>query len=435
MPLVLFSLASCGDVSTTSAATTSAEATSTGAPTTPTPTTPEPTTTPAPAPAITDVYDYSAVLDLTNDTAKNEVVRISGVVENVDDSDAKLMYGNFYLSDPLNGKTIQVYGASATETALVKEDAGDGTYKGTFTNPKDFNNIYGTGADKIEEGDYVTLVGVASSFNNKGQLSGAIIDTKTMSDVSTLSYKYCSKSKVTYAEGVTSETALATVKFDGVAEGADASKIYQLDWNQEVKFALTVEDGYEATVSLDRGYEEVSLDGKNGVYSFNAGCINNVIVNVAKENADVIKLNTKTLKIGSAYGDSTSTIKGTSFSSYQCADYGDGIQMRYKNSLKSAVSNTTATARAIKSIEVTFNSAKHPAGTAKEGLFVVNSGTAVTSTTDTSKGAACDFDGTNYTVKFDYAETDAIKFFSLVHTPISGTAYFSSIVVTMYPAA
>ena len=81
-------------------------------------------------------------------------------------------------------------------------------------------------------------------------------------------------------------------------------------------------------------------------------------------------LTSENLGLKNSYADSTVTIDGVSLQLTQCADYGDGIQMRYKNSIKSSIANTTAFESGIASLKLVWSTTKSN-GFANEKMMMI----------------------------------------------------------------
>lgn len=150
-------------------------------------------------------------------------------------------------------------------------------------------------------------------------------------------------------------------------------------------------------------------------------------LNVTEFNGVVLDETKLGLKDG--YADATSTINGVSFSSIGTAGYGDGIQMRYKNSVASSIANTTAFGTGIKVVTFNYSSSSSPA--AKTNIIEVSFGT-----TD-----ACDAETVKISTKVGqttYVVTPGVTtytFMKIAHTTTSGTVYFSSINVELVKGA
>ena len=76
------------------------------------------------------------------------------------------------------------------------------------------------------------------------------------------------------------------------------------------------------------------------------------------DDPNTVFLNTKTLGVGSSYGNGTPTVEGIGFSFTELGNYGTGMQMRQKDGKISSICNTTALARPIASIVVVLNAEK-----------------------------------------------------------------------------
>ena len=83
-----------------------------------------------------------------------------------------------------------------------------------------------------------------------------------------------------------------------------------------------------------------------------------VIEALIPDDPNTVFLNTKTLGVGSSYGNGTPTVEGIGFSFTELGNYGTGMQMRQKDGKISSICNTTALARPIASIVVVLHADK-----------------------------------------------------------------------------
>ena len=139
-------------------------------------------------------------------------------------------------------------------------------------------------------------------------------------------------------------------------------------------------------------------------------------------NGKDVDLTTDSLKVGSSYGNGTSTISGFGFEFIELGNYGNGIQMRTsKAGVSSSLWNTTAFTKGIKTIVLSYNAAK---------VSTKNISNAIKFTFGNEMGAADYTASLNIeTGKLEYVITpdkDTYTFFKLLHTA-SNSFYFDSI--------
>ncbi len=187
-------------------------------------------------------YTHADINDLSS-LEGGHVYAFSGILEDLDHTDK---HGNAYVTDPETGATVQLYGATTTESALVETG---GTWK--YTNPKD---AVTTLAD-YENGDEVTGYGLweADFGNFKAILTGHEASSRT------------------YAASV-----------DAAIENGTAtlSKETGLAYGETVTVTTTPESGYtvsNVTVATAYGQLPATMTAEN-TYTFPATCKNVVSV-------------------------------------------------------------------------------------------------------------------------------------------------------------
>jgi hypothetical protein len=353
---------------------------------------------------VDPVISSMTIADAAKLTADNPgVVKIAGIyAENHDTT-----YGNGYLMDPTTGDSVLVYGCTWTASALAKTDSGLGYYTGAFTNPKDY------ATKGVTVGSYVEMEAVVKVFNKTVEVMG-VFTKETLATDAAYTYTYAAS-----AAAATNGT-VALSKESGLAFG------------EAVTVTATPATGYKVdTVSVDRGYakEKVAADAA-GAYSFKANVKNVVTVTFVSTTAVVTSLNLTVDTLSqpaSAYtATNEQTISGVTIVSSNVGNYGDGLQMRYKNSVASLdLQHFRYDDSHQEHVTVTFNTAKHTTAQSAALLFVA-CGTASQAATTT--GTDVKFDGTNASVVV--TPTDATSTFFIVgHNTTSGAIYLSSIVV------
>jgi hypothetical protein len=135
------------------------------------------------------------------------------------------------------------------------------------------------------------------------------------------------------------------------------------------------------------------------------------------------------LGLGAAYADVASvTVDNVDMGVYQCSDYGDGIQMRYKNAKQSGFFNLEATPYPIVSITIAHNDTKYP--TYAPTLLDVYAGTTSQQAATTGgQQPVTEMGVYEYTVNFEASAN--ITFFKIEKPALDFSAYLTSVTVTM----
>ena len=343
-----------------------------------------------PSPTKTTIAALNA---LTADDTTH-LYEVTGILE---DKIATDKYGNGYLTDATTGASIKIYGSTTTASAITFTDNALG-----FTNPKD---AVTTLAD-YANGESVTLHCIYKYYNSTPEIMGIM----TAHAATTNKYSITKETATNGTFTVDKETAT---------------------YGETVTITTTPNEGYSVdTVKVNHNYanESATTVTADSSYTFTVTCVNSITVTFkAAETNSLILTSSNIISTQSAYGNYDSTVGGVTIKAMGCADYGNGIQMRYKNSVASAVYNTSATPKAIKNIVFTFG--KSQSATAE--LTYVAFGAA--SLADTTTGAAVTYDGTEhtYTITPDAA---TYTFFKFGHTTTSGTVYFESVVINYVTA-
>lgn len=225
---------------------------------------------------------------------------------------------------------------------------------------------------------------------------------------------------------------LASGSLSVKAGGTNTIAATYIDTTATTAFTVASADEKVATVSAGAVASGVSTITVTGVaigettITVTSGDFSRTFA-VSVVDANTVQITTDTLGITGAYNDYTKTTDGVSYSSYQCADYGNGIQMRYSSSKASYVCNTTAFPRAIKSVTLNFNSTFT---NTKDLLYVAFGSASVAAATEGIKATKVADSSTLTITPTDTTST----FFKLGHTTTSGATYVDSIVITLEAA-
>lgn len=337
----------------------------------------------------------ATIADLKTLTASvtDKVYTVSGIWEAGKNDD----FGNGYLTDPATGDSIMVYGATKTPTAITF-DGSSGSPVFTFTNPKDAKDW------DVANGQHVTMKAVYKYYNGTAEIMGVV----TNNVAATTTYK---------ASVVTPENGTVTLsKTEGIAFG------------EEITVTATPADGYklESLSVVDaQGKRNAVVDGK-----FNATVVNKVeaVFVSSTEVKTSSTLDCEALNIGSSYGDSKATVDGAAWTVKQLGNFGNGMQMRYKNNVASAFWNTTELPGTIKSVIITLNAAKPQKGNLVFVAFGETEQSAATAGSNVSFEEATRV----YTVT---PSVENAKFMKFSHLTSGGSAYIDSVVIEYNVAA
>lgn len=331
-------------------------------------------------------------------TDNKTIYTVSGYAADIQNN----VYGDFELYNADFTKDIEVYGICTSKSCFEVSSTKAGTeYSAAFTNAKDF--VYGT---TFQEGDYVTLEVQAQSYKDgTSQLIGWVDTTKTVASAEHAVFK---------ATAEVNEAAMGT---------AVLAKSEGLYIGEETYVTVTPATGYKVD-SVKFNDKAISADATDATkYPFTASYENEIEVSFvsAAEVKTSMTLDVDSLALPESYADGTATVDSVAFTTYQTANYGTGMQMRYKDSKASKFYNTTALSKGIKSVVMTFN-AKQSATKACTEVYVGD--------TSEAKGEtyALTFDGTNASYTFTPA-VSTYKFISVEHTTTSGAVYIDSVVI------
>ena len=383
-------------------------------------------TVPTPDPFPTPVVKTIAELNEMTATDTEHLYQVTGVVSSIKHDD----YGNMYLSSSDGSSSIMVYGACSDESCFAWTNYNYTNLK--FTNSKDFKK---SGlSEAIDLGDVITMVAQFQVFNGTKEILGYVVEDSIVKSSTRPNYS------ITLSNDDTKGTAAFVEKNAEDAyvpvEGLDLTK---LCWGQKLTLKATPKSSTDAAVVKANGTKVEAND--DGTYTIVVVPGLEVEVSYKLATLGLYEMTSASFGLTNAYANYTGKCSGMELAALGTADYGDGIQMRAKNGVQSAVYNTTETTGNIVSIKVTFSSTKYTAGTAmtKELVNVVASTTAFNVPADAGtiglpetgvSSQVVKFDGTNFTVEFTFEASAGYKYFALNHTTVNGTAYFASIVVT-----
>ncbi len=201
--------------------------------------------TPAERPVAIDAY----VADLLAKTAPEDdkTYRLTGVWENPKGD----KYGNGYLTDPLTGDCITVYGLTATASALAF-DGSSGTPVFSFNNPQDFLTNETTAA--LKAGQVITVEVMNAYYASKSlpEIKGILLEVGDMT------------------------TATPIVETEAVDGQIQLSKPELLKYGDEITVTATPDEG--------KVLESVKVYDAFGTakditesLKFNATCVNRVV--------------------------------------------------------------------------------------------------------------------------------------------------------------
>ena len=366
---------------------------------------------PAPAPVEISIADL--VAKSADDT--ENLYKVTGVVSSINHD----KYGNMYLSSADGSSKIQVYGSAKDAGSITWTDYTETNYVGlNFSNPQEF--ITSGLSEKIDLGDTITMICVYKCYNGTDEIMGYVLEDSIVAREENATYSLT----LNAASG-------GTVKWVD-ASGADVTvDLSALYWGQQLFLKATADATTFAPVVK---INNLKLEpNKNGLFVINVAP--GLVVDVTYELSvsGYYDMSSSNFGLTNSYANYTGSCAGITLAAFKTADYGDGIQMRIKDGVSSAVYNKDATTGNIVKIIVTFNTVKHTS--TKTLLNVIASSTAF-STNSTSlvvpTGAvtkALTFATGTATYEFTFDASAGLQYFAINHTTTSGTAYISNIVV------
>ncbi len=149
-------------------------------------------------------------------------------------------------------------------------------------------------------------------------------------------------------------------------------------------------------------------------------------------NEKAITLTSTGLGLINSYADGTGkVVNGATFGLTQVADYGDGIQVRNKNGVPSAIFNEVLFTSAIDSIEFNLSASKHGEGntTYTPNLFGVTLGTTLLDDTNATEMAVT---GVLHQLSYTYDVDETAGYKSIRMNQVATyTTYYESIVINL----
>lgn len=208
----------------------------------------------------------------------------------------------------------------------------------------------------------------------------------------------------------------------------DTSKMLQLF--RDTHKDLTVGDKVKVTDFLAVYQKDADSTAK---YQFKQGAEVTVLQKASTggetggETENEVSITSSKLGLTNSYKDNTTgvDVNGLSIGYTQVADYGDGIQMRYKNNIQSAFYNLVASSKAITKITLNLNASKFTQYAAP--AIEVTFGTSLVKDETTPTQTITPVLGTNsYNVDAPAGST----YFKIAKSAASYTLYFESVVIT-----
>lgn len=205
--------------------------------------------------SIADLLAYTSASDV--------VVKVSGVVQKI----LNKTYGNYYLTDPVTGEQIYVYGLCDSSVLSVSVDE-KGIVRGTWgENNKSFANL------GVVEGDFITVYALVAVYKEKLQLNTILLEKEAYTGSVNVSYVY--------------DETLGSVEY--------TTSTYT--YGETAEFRITPKEGYEVqSVNLDRGYMYTNygtgtdvLKGNEGIYTFATKINNTVFVEFKAAGPEVVE--------------------------------------------------------------------------------------------------------------------------------------------------
>ena len=337
-----------------------------------------------------------AELNAMEGEIKDKTFLVTGVIEAMKND----KFGNAYLTDPVSGETIMLYGATTTETAIAY---ADGSF--TFTNPKDAE----TTLAGIENGMSVTMEVMFKLYNTTPEIFGIV--------------KESSEYPFPYSVVVEENE-------DGVIT---PSKAAEVEYGEEITLAVEPAEGKKLKSLVVENAQGVKKDITEAL-KFNATCVNKVVATFEDAGAVLTQTLVDADKLGitGSYSDSAEAAKidGADWMFKECMKSGTGaIQTRYKNSKASEVYNTTALAADVASVTFVFSADQTQT---KDLLYVVAGAESVAEAGQSDANAMkLTWDGTEEgrTVTIEIPANLNARFLKLGHTTTSGAAYIQSVTI------
>ena len=337
-----------------------------------------------------------AELNAMEGEIKDKTFLVTGVIEAMKND----KFGNAYLTDPVSGETIMLYGATTTETAIAY---ADGSF--SWTNPKDAE----TTLEGIEDGMQVTMEVMFKLFNNTPEIFGIVKES------SEFPFPY---------------SVVVEENEDGVIT---PSKAAEVEYGEEITLEVEPAEGKKLKSLVVENAQGVKKDITEAL-KFNATCVNKVVATFEDAGAVLTQTLVDADKLGitGSYSDSAEAAKidGADWMFKECMKSGTGaIQTRYKNSKASEVYNTTALAADVASVTFVFSADQTQT---KDLLYVVAGAESVAEAGQSDANAMkLTWDGTEEgrTVTIEIPANLNARFLKLGHTTTSGAAYIQSVTI------
>ena len=193
---------------------------------------------------IVNEFTLLDIGDFKSTAQDGQVYAFAGILEDLDHAD---QYGNCFITDPLTGDTVEIYGSTTTESALTVSESGTGSFK----NPKDAKTTLAS----YNNGEWVTGYGVwTAQYNN---LSVIFTGHEAASE-------YTYEASVSATEGYT----VTLSKTSGLAYGETVT----------VTVATNLTNSYNVIIQTAYGVEVATASSTAGTYTFSATCENVVTV-------------------------------------------------------------------------------------------------------------------------------------------------------------
>lgn len=227
-----------------------------------------------------------SVSDILAGNAEEGVLyEAEGILEGLSHTD---VYGNAYLTDVENGKSVKIYGLTATESALK---TADGTV--SFNNPKDAV----TTLSDINNGEKIKIIGVFTKWSKN--ISGVLKAHEASTNKYTASFE---------------ANEHATIAID---------KTTDLSYGDDVIATITPETGYmiDSVKNVTLYGSEDATKTDDGKYKFDATCSNKLVVTVSKPATGTTTFDLTDGKGGylsefglsTSYANASATINGVKF--------------------------------------------------------------------------------------------------------------------------
>lgn len=407
LPLLMLVLAACGPTTTD----TSSDEPSSGTDTPTDSSTPTDTSSPTDTSTSTEVPpDEKSIGDIITEATVGKIYKTTGTVTHLNG-------GSIFIQDD-DGDAINAYPGSTATASLVVGNVVEvtGSYK-TY-------NL----APELDAAS-VTLV----SATDPTPIVPEVIDTDValtaaMGTDYTVSGKFVRLNGVTTGAWASNKSTLtlgtATVgAYAGFSAGHEALGENRTEIGTLMAALATSGDAFDIMGVL-------YSSNATGVWNLGFPTVNYIVAEEPEPQlVNPIVLTGAKLGLGAAYVDVASVaVDNVDMGVYQCSDYGDGIQMRYKDSKQSSFFNIEAAPYPIVSIEILHTAAKYP--TYAPTLLDIYAGTeSQQAATTGAQQPVTEVSVFSYEVTFEASQN--ITFFKIEKPALSYTAYLESVTITM----